>query len=937
MNVQTKPPNPFKRRKPSPIAAQATGSAETFVRYVVTKAAAQLLRRDGDELAIAMAKFPGDARLRTVIKATAEPPSDLSNTPQLAVMGVDYVESLRPLSAAAMIFRASNIQLSFDRYASISIPDLMGVEDGPPAWVEAGQPAPAGELTSHATVLEPRKLEFAIPVSREMLLGSNAERLIGDALRTKIAFDLDKSLFDALPGNAARPAGLRSYNGRLPESNATSSNDTAMMQDVGTLQRAAEHIAGGENIVFIARSHRIAAMRQLYHGQPPPNFILLPSAASIALPESVLLCIVPRAVPSAVGLVEVELSEHATLEMDDAPGGPDLSQAQRVRSLFQTDSMALKVRLPASWGLRHLAGANWITCLWPADIGAGGGGLPDAPADGSHYGRHQGAWETVCEEPPADPPSTGYVRLSGASGWFPLDGALAPYAPLNSPTFTGAPAGPNPPPGDASTRLATTQFVADAGAGGVDEAPGAPGVYARQRTGGGTVNWTDFVTLRVASLDSPAFAGAPSAPTPAAADPPSDRLATTQYVRDAVPPGGVPDVPAGNGAYARVRQAGGADWMDFGALGVASLNNPIFVAGSLAMPGIQFGDQTVGLYRSGNLLVLVAGAAAAAQFSPTLSAIFSPLFLNGNQIKTVGDATAATDALNVQTADGRYLTLAGGGILTGTLITKAGTGINDLGLGIGDNQSGFYRTGNAIHVMVAGYPLALFDGDARSLLLTGPLSMGANRVTAVANPQAGTDALNLQSGDARYLTLQNGGIVAGAVQFLFNPVLPTDAVTKGYVDGVAGGARAPSFVQDIPADITIPPNENWVDLATVPFTIPSRPGVLSRVRLGVSCNLADMSNVAMIGVRIASDPLVPSTTFPERRVFGYGSQQASQTSSGFNVEFFAEPAAGATTMSIPLQIKQFNIGSPLTPVRVLGGGGTVGVRSQIIITDLGPA
>ena len=68
-----------------------------------------------------------------------------------------------------------------------------------------------------------------------MLLGSNAEKLIGDLLRKKVAFGLDQILFDALPATAARPAGLRSYNIRLPESQWTSGNENAMMQDVDAL------------------------------------------------------------------------------------------------------------------------------------------------------------------------------------------------------------------------------------------------------------------------------------------------------------------------------------------------------------------------------------------------------------------------------------------------------------------------------------------------------------------------------------------------------------------------------------------------------------------------------------------------------------------------------------------------------------------------------
>ena len=109
MNVNVKP-RPFPKRKPSPVMAQATASAETFVRFIVTKAVEQLERKR-DAYSIATSKFPGDARLRTVIRATAEPPADLSNTPALAVMGTDYIESLQPISAAAQIFRASRLML----------------------------------------------------------------------------------------------------------------------------------------------------------------------------------------------------------------------------------------------------------------------------------------------------------------------------------------------------------------------------------------------------------------------------------------------------------------------------------------------------------------------------------------------------------------------------------------------------------------------------------------------------------------------------------------------------------------------------------------------------------------------------------------------------------------------------------------------------------
>jgi hypothetical protein len=975
MNVNVRP-KAFAKRKPSPIQAMATGSAETFTRYVCVKAVAQLTQRPGreDQVKIATERFPGDARLRTVIRAAAEPPTDLSNTPALARMGVDFIEALQPVSAAARLFRASEMMLSFDRETAILVPDVFGVDEGPPAWVASGQPAPVGELTANATILQPRKLEFIITVTREMLLGSNAEKLIGDALRTKIAFDLDKTVFDALPESAARPAGLRSYNTRLPESNWTSGNDNAMLQDVGTLMAAAEAIAGGSEFYFIARSRRIAAMRQLYK-QVPPNLVLLPSSASLALPDSVLLCVIPRAVPSAIGLAEVELVDAAAVEMDDAPGSPDVMTGASVRSFFQTDTLGLKVRLPASWGLRHPAGANWITCLWPSDMGAGtGGGIPDAPADDEVYGRHMGAWSPVVEEAPATPPATGFIRTNvQTSPWVPLENFLAPYAPLASPAFIGTPTAPTQLQADSTTRLATTQFVHDVAgaASGVEDVPTTPnGAYARFRTSPTVVSWVDFATLGVAGTFSPQFTGNPTAPTPPNGDA-SDRLATTQFVADNGGAGGVEDVPpTPSGAYARTRLSGNpAGWTSFVDLRIASLDSPAFAGAPTLVPtppagtanailantdfvardflnvdfgtmrgnfvartggsatnvAVGFGDPATGFYRSGNLIVMAASGGAVAQFSDTVSAIFSPLFMNSNRIQMVGDATAGTDALNQQTADGRYMR-PGGPALTDTLTTKPGTGVNDLGLAVGDGATGFYRdavgTSAGLSTMVGGFPLFMLLAT-REAVINGPLSVAGSRIMAVANPTTGTDALNMQTGDARYLTLQNGGIVAGAVQFLFNPILPTDAVNKGYVDG----ARAKPVIYDLPANVTIAATGAWVDLAQVPIVLPA--GVNRNIMVIVSCNLGGIGNVALFAVRLGIDQN-PGT--PERREFGYGS--AATPSTGFSAVMVVDVASGA--VSIPVQIRWIDTGAGAPGTLFAIGGAANDARSQITIVDLGP-
>jgi hypothetical protein len=195
----------------------------------------------------------------------------------------------------------------------------------------------------------------------------------------------------------------------------------------------------------------------------------------------------------------------------------------------------------------------------------------------------------------------------------------------------------------------------------------------------------------------------------------------------------------------------------------------------------------------------------------------------------------------------------------------------------------------------------------------------------------------MQTADVRYPTLQNGGIIAGPIQLLIAPLLPNDAANKAYVDGAVHGARARPVVYDIPADIAVPASGQWVDVTVlpgIPFTIPARPGVTSMIAVNLSCNLKGVENVGGVAVRIGTGQGA-STTFPERRIFAFG-PNATGDSSGFSVAFYSEPAPGATTMNIPIQVRSINIGSTPGSFIVAGGGPTVGDRSQIIITDLGP-
>ena len=229
--------------------------------------------------------------------------------------------------------------------------------------------------------------------------------------------------------------------------------------------------------------------------------------------------------------------------------------------------------------------------------------------------------------------------------------------------------------------------------------------------------------------------------------------------------------------------------MDFVTLRVAPLDNPIFTGrvestgtfqaapGSQTAPSVAVGEPNTGLSRpSAGLLMFTVGGTVVAQFLPTIAAFFAQINMTSNVIAGLGDPVNPTDALNMRTGDTRYLR-------TGApLIGPNGTNSN-VGLGLGEVTTGFWRSGNDMIVSLQGFSVAIFSGDGRSATINGPLSMSANVISDLADAAADTDALNLRTGDTRYLRSGGGPIIAPP------GTAPTD-VGLGVGDAATGFYRA---------------------------------------------------------------------------------------------------------------------------------------------------
>jgi hypothetical protein len=339
-------PMPFRR----PVAAESP-TIISLARAIVAQANARLDRntRAADYAASA---WPNDASVPMVLRAAVNP-TLTSNAAALVPMTVEFVEALGPLSAAGELVNRGISLTSFGR-GSVMVP---GFAPGESTFIAEGAPIPVKQFASSGPTLTPNKLASILVLTAELMDYSNADTLMRAALTESVAVGLDKVLFSnqaAVPG--LHPAGILNGIAPLTPTAVTGGKTDAMASDIELLLTAIGPVAGSGWMVVAAVPQTVSLQFRL--AQQVPNVV-----ASSALAAGTVIAIAPRAFVSVIEAPRVDSSIEAVLHMDDAPaaianGG---GVAAPARSLFQTNSVGLRVITPASWGLRAAGAVAWMS------------------------------------------------------------------------------------------------------------------------------------------------------------------------------------------------------------------------------------------------------------------------------------------------------------------------------------------------------------------------------------------------------------------------------------------------------------------------------------------------------------------------------------------------------------------------------------------------
>lgn len=339
-------PVPLRRDPPAPMHA-----GNTFLRWLAARVIAKV---EGYPVADVVAqRWPNDLVLRAAVvpamTGVAGWAAELAHT-----VVRDALTALGPKSAGAALLQESLV-LTFDGAGAISAPGFIASAANA-GFVAEGAAIPVRQLAGPAVLLLPHKIAAIAVLTREMVESSNAEQLIGDAMIGSAGAALDAVLFDSTAANAARPAGLRSGIAALTASSNSSSFE-AVHEDIVALVNAVAPVAGNAPVAIISSLGR-AAIAGVRLGETDRIIFLSSTAVG-----GDIIAVAPGALVAALSPEpQIESSKSATLVMDTAPGAAGTMGPER--SVFQTDSLALKLRWPVTWALRDARGVAWLTPTW---------------------------------------------------------------------------------------------------------------------------------------------------------------------------------------------------------------------------------------------------------------------------------------------------------------------------------------------------------------------------------------------------------------------------------------------------------------------------------------------------------------------------------------------------------------------------------------------
>jgi HK97 family phage prohead protease/HK97 family phage major capsid protein len=291
-----------------------------------------------------------------------------------------FLELLLPSSVFPGL-AAKSMRMSFGRAGIISIPSRVSTPTVAGSFVAEGSPIPVRQAAYTSTPFTPKKMGVISSFTREIAEHSNPsiEELIRNAMQEDTAVSLDSVLLDATSATTTRPAGIKAgvagltatagggftalvgdlkqlTNALITGSNGNLRRPVWLMNPAQQLSISVTQNAGGD-FPFAAEinNNRFTNYPVIVSGNITAGQVFLLDAADFAVIEG--------------GAPRFDLNDSAVLVYDDtAPaavgttGSPNVAGAP-ARSLWQTDSIGIRMIMDVNWGFVRSGTIAWTSAV----------------------------------------------------------------------------------------------------------------------------------------------------------------------------------------------------------------------------------------------------------------------------------------------------------------------------------------------------------------------------------------------------------------------------------------------------------------------------------------------------------------------------------------------------------------------------------------------
>ena len=288
-----------------------------------------------------------------------------------------YASYLEDLVADTIFGQVGGLRLTFGKDGSLSIPyrDGQGTLSGD--WIAEGDAIPVKQDKFATVKLAPQKMGVITTFTKELMKKSTPaiEGLVKAHMIQDTQDVLDTTFLDATAATAVRPAGLEAGAGAANIKASTGATVGDIEKDIqGVFERFSALNMGGNGVIIMNPARkRGLSFKQNALGQYPfrgenilDGFNII---TSTNVPADKVYFVDSKAL--AFGLeqgVEFDVSTYATLVMS-APAAPisdgTTVAPEPIRSMFQTDTIAIKQTLALTWkqlragGVQILTGVAW--------------------------------------------------------------------------------------------------------------------------------------------------------------------------------------------------------------------------------------------------------------------------------------------------------------------------------------------------------------------------------------------------------------------------------------------------------------------------------------------------------------------------------------------------------------------------------------------------